>query len=296
MPDPTFLQTPYLWDQRQIVKFGGLPIPVWGTVMPYQDLNDCISWICVSGPKIDNSHISNAASQLAWRGKGVWTVQDFYGRKLRLPVYYSEAGAGIPFSRAKANLTQSGEQYLTFDNVTGLLVRVNSFGESDFVTDAPEAPGQYLMKTTLEFLSRNPFPQDIAATTAGPFTLNLNSAAPFTAACGGHVYAEPVYTFTIPSGNTSNITKFTLTNTDSGDSVFFINTIRSGVGHTVVIDSSALTIAIDGKGIAPNGAGFPMMYPNIATGGSPTNHFTLTTVGGTGTCTLNMSWHHKWEL
>lgn len=291
MPTPQFLQTPYRWHQRQIVKFGGLPVPVSGVTLPWIDLNDRLAYFAVEGPKIDNSHISNKASQLSLRGKGVWTAQDFVGRKIRLPVYYDET-VGVPFSQAKAHLTQTGEQYLTFDNVTGLLVRTNSFAETDFLTDAPDAPGQYTHKAMLEFLSRNPFPQDMTATNYGPSTItnNYNSMA---ISYAGMVYAEPVYTLTFNTATT--VTQFGINNTTSGEAFsVLLGAPATGVNHTLIVDCTQFTVTLDGVPLAPVGS-FPLLYPGFPPPFTNTLQAKMVSSGGVSG-TLNIQYFNKWEI
>lgn len=303
MPDPTFLQTPYKWHQRQMVWFGGLPVAPFNNTMPWIDLNDRVSWSCVGSPQIDNTHISNKTSQLAWRGKGVWLAQDFVGRKIRIAMHYDET-CGVPFSRAKGLLTQSGEQFLSFDGgLTGLPVRTNSFAESTFLTGAPEAPGQYVHQVELEFLSRDAFARDTTQLHAGSLALVGGNNA-FTLPYSGHVFAEPIFNITVPTGQPA-ISSIYVANQNSGETLaaLFVNAagkaapLAANVSHFIGLDSSLLQITADGNVYPPNGS-FPYVYPNPASPGVPAvNSFVVTLNGGTFSGVVcDIYYYNQWEI
>jgi hypothetical protein len=311
---PIFTTTAFRWYQRLACQFGGLPVPVFATTMPWVDLNDVANWRLIAPPKIDNTHISNKASQIAWRGKGIWLAQDFIGRKVYLPAWYDETG-GTPFTQAKAQLTQAGEQYLTFDGgVTGIRVKMNSFAETDMVTGFPDdqAGKQFAFKGQLEFMSRNPYAEDIAATSFGPLTALTSTTVPNTGASNsfnipylGHVYGEPVYTLSVPNSNTAPITEVQLQNTASGESLSctFATPLAAGVAHTIVIDVGLSTVTADT--VAQNFSGsFPFLYGNPAHFATPpvaeNNSFILRIIVSSGTidaaASFSASYRCKWEF
>jgi hypothetical protein len=293
---PQFLQTAYGHTTRQIVQFGGLPVPGSNAVCPWVDLNDRVAWYAVGSPQIDNTHISNKSSQLAWRGRGVWLAQDFVGRKVRMAMHYDET-SGVPFSQAKALLTQSGEQWLTFDQTTGLRVRTNSFAESTFLTGAPDAPGQYTHQVELEWLSRNPFMQDMNMITVGPFTLNTgNNYAAINYA--GQAFGEPVLYCNLPAGNTAKVTQVVFGN-NWGETVYM--PIKGGTtsgAHTLLIGTDTLSCIMDNALIAPVG-NFPYMYPGFPPPATTTLLVQITTANNAALAagsTYYINYFNQWEI
>jgi len=312
MPDPILLTTSYQWDQRQRILFGGLPVPIFGTVMPFIDLNDMVSWRALS-LKVDNGHVQNAASQFAWRAKGVWTAQDFVGRKIHIPCHYYEAGATKAFSLAKSQLTQSGEQYLSFDGVTGLRVRCNSFSEFDLLEGFPEKPAtsstqpSYAYTGTLEFLSRNPFAEDMTVQTTGNFAVAGTSGAGTLNTVNinyyGHAFAAPKLTVTVPAGASGKVLKIGWSNVTSGEDIIMDVSSGGGLaacaGHTLVIDSDNSVMTVDGVASAPGGPAFPLLYANPA--GTPPaaqalQVWFLSDIASPTNLTGVITWNSKYEF
>jgi len=312
LPDPLLLTTAYQWDQRQKILFGGLPVPIFGTTMPFVDLNDMVSWRALS-LKVDNGHVQNAASQFAWRAKGVWTAQDFVGRKIHVPCHYYEVGAGVAFSLAKSKLTQSGEQYLSFDGVTGIRVRCNSFTEFDLLDGFPEKPStsssqpSYAYVGTLEFLSRNPFAEDMAVQTTGNFSIAGTSGAGaytnVTINYYGHAFGSPKLTVTVPNGASGKVQKIGWSNVTSGEDIILDVSsgggLAAGGGHTIIIDSDNSVITVDGVLQAPGGAAFPLVYANAASSPPAVNQMQvwfLSDIASPTNLTGNITWYSKYEF
>jgi hypothetical protein len=256
------------WGHRQIIRFGGLPRADTGVVQPYIDLNDADSW-WAEDIQIDGRHISNKATQLNWRGKGVWTAQDFVGRKITIPAKFDEGNShNMGYPEAKGVMTMAGEQYLTFDNLTGMRVRLNSFSLAKPVT--PHAP--YLWDAPLEFLSRNPFAEDLGGSVvAGPFAMgSVPGGLGFTGAYTaqdinylGHAYGEPVVTISMPGGGATISTVYVNNWTYNPTMYIAItNSFLQGGGHTIVFSSELFTTVIDFTQFAPTGT-FPFLFPGI---------------------------------
>ena len=299
---PSFGVVSYKQDKRQIIKFGGLAIPQFGGTLSYIDLNDQISYFA-GDIQIDNTHVQNVAAQKTWLGGGTWIGKDYVGRKIDIPMIFDETG-GISFANAKAQLTQADEQYLTFDNVTGIRARVNGFERSHFLTDRDPnyQGGGYLIETTIQFLSKNPYAEDLSSTTvnvgAVSGSVSPGTANNFTAAYSGQVYTPPVYTLTIPNTNTVVINSLTLQNLTSGEtlSVTFSPALTANTTHTVVMDASAFTVTQDGAFAAPAGS-FPQLYPNIPAPGNNSMRLTLVTASGTTTgVTFSYTYTNRWEI
>lgn len=297
---PSFGVTAFKQANRQIIKFGGLAQKVGGT-MTYIDLNDQVNWFA-QDIQIDNSHIQNAATQRTWLGSGSWTARDFVGRKVDIPMVYDETN-GTSFAQAKANLAQAGEQFLTFDNVTGLRCRLNAFGSSHFkdARDDKYQSGGYLIDTSLQFLSKNSFAEDLSSTTvnvgAVAGSVSPGTANNFTQSYSGGFFTPAVYTLTIPNTNTVTISSISLANTASGETVAlaFSPVITASVAHTVVIDCSQFQASLDGAFVAPSGS-FPMFYPTYPSPASNTMVMTIIASGPTTGLTLSYTFTNRWEF
>ena len=294
---PSFKTIPFKWDQRQVINFGGLPVPVTGQTLQTIDLNDQVSWFA-QDIIIDNSHVSNKASQRTWRGAGVWTAADFVGRKVSVPAVYDEGG-GTSFAAAKALLTQSGEQFLSFDQIYGLRVRCNSFSVSKFLTFHPP----YLISVQLEFLSRNPFAELMGTATTSSFAVSGNAAGQATTcpiSYQGDAYCAPIYTLNVPSSNGAAIKGFVLANQTSNETLTIANgviNLPAGSASTLVIDATQQTVMQNGTQPVKFSGAFPNLYPGF--GGSLTNNIvaTVTTTSGTtSNVTLSVQWSERWEI
>jgi hypothetical protein len=140
------------------------------------------------------------------------------------------------------------------------------------------------------------------------FTLNTagNGVAPPTTSGGtatfyvtynGSVWAEPVFTVTIPPTNTSSISSIVLTNNMSGESltINFPGTLLGGRPYTITIDCAAWTV-LDQAGNSYDYQGsFPMLYPPIG----QVNPFTVQAIGSPTNPSgllLSTTYNARWEV
>jgi hypothetical protein len=316
---PVFLPTPSWWapqDQRQVIRFGGLPVPGSGAVMPWIDLNDQITWFAQE-VIIDGKFISNKSAQLTWRGQGVWTAQDFVGRKIAIPMNYDEAGyrsSGVDFTQGQgrviaspswsdnsALLVSSGEQYLTFDGVYGLRVKSDGFAPTKFLKAEPP----YILETQLEFVSRNPFLERIAGVaTVAERSLTVHGPAAvgdsgWPVVYDGAMYAEPIFTMYLDAGDqTAQVAQVGVSNasTATGVCMNFNPPLPTGApGHIFVFDSSRFSCSADGQEQPPAGD-FPLIYPGSMPGFVNVMQFWLSLVGGNGTIRTHFTYAEKYNL
>ncbi len=107
----------------------------------------------------------------------------------------------------------------------------------------------------------------------GAFTLNTagdgtavpatTPATAFSVTYSGSVWAEPVWTLTIPNTNTAPIASFQLANTMSGESLLatFPGNLAASTSWTITIDTANSLVADQsGKGYDVVGS-FPLLYP-----------------------------------
>lgn len=284
MTYPRFLATPDTrWGQRQIIRFGGLPRPDTGVVQSFVDLNDADAWFAQS-IQVDGRHISNKSSQLNWRGKAVWTAQDFIGRKILIPAMYDDGNSGnISYPQAKGVLTMAGEQYLTFDNVTGIRVRLNSFSQAEPKTPNPP----YLWDAPLEFLSRNPFAEDLGGAMTLTGTLNGSGQLFLPVTYTGAAYGEPLVTITLPSGVTANFVEVANT-TFGGDIIGSLGTVSTG--GPLVVDSTLFAISLGSTAFPPGGT-FPFLYP-----GTQTLYIAMAPGASFAGAAVSVSYANKFEI
>lgn len=299
MGAPQSLTTAYGWATRGVVKFGGLPLPVVGTTMSYIDLNDTVYYY-THDVQIDGTHPRNTAAQRSWLGQGVWLSQDFVGRKITLSTTYDEAGNGgtaQSIAAAMGQLTQAGEQYLTFDNITAVKCRFDGWSKRSLNTFDGRG---FVWDTELVFQSRNAFFEDLSSTTQSVGAVSGGVGGTdnnFNISYAGAVYVRPVYTLTIPSGNTRTISSIVLKNLTSGETatVAFSPVITSGVAHTVVIDSDGMQALLDGVQVPITGS-FPNAYPSIPPPQVNSMRLTITSaVGATTGLTFSLSYTTRWE-
>lgn len=288
MPQPTFATTGS--PTRIICQLGGLALPNGQGTMATYDLNDSVSWFLQDLPEVTMSR-SIGLSQLAWRARGVYVSDDFAAKKIVLHQLYYESSTATPLAYAKAQLSQAGEQYLTFDNATRILVKLSDWG-----TPASRRKFQpYLWDLDLTFTCREPWFKDISATTSST-ALNATTTS-FSIAYSGSVFAEPVWTWTIPSANTATISSFALGNTLSGETITatFPTPLAASRATTVTIDCSGFTVKKDDGTSYDVSGSFPMIYPPA--GQSNTFATTVTPATGTAsTSTLAWSFNNRWDF
>jgi hypothetical protein len=296
MAAPQFGRTTYGWAKRGIIKFGGMSVPVVGGTMSYIDLNDAVYYYA-QDIDISGTHIKNTAMQKTWLASGVWLSQDFVGRTVRIPMKYDETGNGgsaQSIAQAMGQLSQAGEQYLTFDNATGLRCRFDGWSKRNVLF---EDNNGYGWDTELIFQSRNPFFEDLAATTQSVGAVSGGIGGTdnnYTISYVGAAFCAPVYTITVPVGNTQAITSMAMKNITSGETLSATTPVPANQAHTVVFDSGLMTVTIDGVQQVFTGS-FPMLYPAIPPPQSNSMRLTITAAGATTGITLSVSFTPLWE-
>ena len=274
-------------------KFGNRAVPGSGVVRAWVDLNDRVSWNLQSIDVTDSRTLQYARQLFA--GSGVRLSGDFGPKDIKLALLYDE-GPGVTIATAKAQLTLSGEQWLTLDGTTQTLVECSKFAASANIFRTSQ-----LYDVNLDLIARNPWSEDMAASTVTAFAVN-GSVSPGSAnvkavTYNGALYGRPTWTLVIPSGNTAPISKFVLANTTSGEAltVTFPLPLAASTAWTITIDCLNWKVT-DQTGLEYDMSGsFPVLYGPPGTVNSHT--LTLTTASGTSTgVTLAASWLNRWEL
>lgn len=121
-------------------------------------------------------------------------------------------------------------------------------------------------------------------------------ATAFTIAYAGSVFAEPVFTLTVPSSNAGVLTGATLTNTMSGEQlVARLGGLAALTAYTLTLDSGAFTVT-DASGKAYDIAG---SFPNLYGPAGQANTYTVSVAVSSGLpsgLTLTGSWNPRWEM
>lgn len=288
MPQPTFATTSN--PTRIICFFGGQPLPNGQGTLSNIDINDSVSWFLQDLPEVTMSR-KIGISSLAWRSRGVYVSDDFAAKKIVLKQLYYESSTATPLAVAKAELSQAGEQFLTFDNATQILVKLADWGKP-----ASRRKFQpYLWDLDLTFTCREPWFKDIAATTAS-YAFG-NGTASTTITYAGSVFAEPVWKLTVPASSTATIASFSIKNSMSTEtlSVTFPTALASATAHTVTIDSTKFTVTDENSKAYDVSGSFPMIY-------GPANQaqtVATTVTPGTGVVSgvnLVTSWNNRWDF
>jgi hypothetical protein len=194
MPQPNF--TSLIW-------FGNSPLPAGQGLSAWIPLSDYTSWF-PQDFNVDGGNRQIGTEQVLYRAKGVYTYDDFDGKVIAVPMSYYE-GPGTPLGAAKAQLSQAGEQYLSFDNkVTAALAKLKGFG----VPKLRRKFQPYWWDLTLEFYLKEPWFRDLASTAIAAQTLVAQpQSAPAARPLAGGALAvgtyQLYYTFVTASGETA---------------------------------------------------------------------------------------------
>lgn len=285
MPQPTISGTPLT------CKYGSLPLPNGQGAMGQVNLNDRVKWFWRDF-QADDDYLTLSLGQLTWRGQAMVLGRDRGSRVLTLSMRFAETASG-DFGVAKALLTEAGEQQLTFDNVTAILANVRAIKGGHVVRRIP-----FQLGCAIEFVCPEPYFRDISSTTVAPVTLNSGTLTNFNVTYLGSIFAYPVWTLTIPVGNTAPIAAFELQNVMSGDdlTIVFPGGLPASTATTITIDSSLMTV-VDGSGRSYDvaGTGFPLLYPPA--GQVQQIRGTLTPASGTATsCTIGAAYQARWLI
>jgi hypothetical protein len=289
MPQATFVKTSAAVGR--VCQFGGLALPNGQGVQGYLNLNDWTSWF------LQDFHMdviqALSLGALAWRAESAFLASDFPAGSIRLAMEYREASQTL--GAAVARLAMAGEQYLTFDNLTGIPARFAAETNRQAVMYGPAVPR---WTVELEFTTRQQWFQDLSATIVSPVTLNSGTLTNFNVTYAGSIFAKPVWTLTIPVGNAAPIAAFELQNVMSGEDlvIVFPGNLAASTAWTITIDSSAMTV-VDGAGRSYDVAGnaFPCLHGPA--GQVQQIRGTLTPASGTATsCTIGATYQARWLI
>lgn len=294
MPQPQWLTVPWLGSTRGVLKFGGKPLPLIGTNMNYEDLNDGVSWFVENITK--SKRRIHGIKPYIYQEESAFIFEDSEPRTVRLTTRFDES-SGLAFSQKVARLSQAGEQWLTMDNLTGLSCKFVSEGNPVLVTGGISP---YMFKTDLEFISAASYALDLSPVTVAPFAVvgssGAGTATSFNTTYDGSVRARPVFTFTIPVGNTATISQIKLQNTLTGRilTVNFSPVLPASTARVITIDTGTWQIS-DGAGTLYDPIGsLPVLAPPAGT----VNTWSFTVVSNIGTTglTLGYSYYNRWEF
>jgi hypothetical protein len=158
----------------------------------------------------------------------------------------------------------------------------------------------YMFKNQMEFLAAVPWVVDITATTVSGISVAGSSGAGtqnnFNVTYAGSVRAKPVFTITIPVGNTVTISQSKLQNTTTGRvlTVNFSPALLANTAYVITINTSSFRV-VTGAGVRYRGIGtFPVFAPPAGT----VNAMALTIVSSAATTgiTLGYTYNNRWEF
>lgn len=298
MPAPAYsVLADARYGKRQVVKFGGLPIPVVGGTQAFIDLMDGVNWYIDPrkfGLEIKIDHRLTSSPYL-WRQESAFQTEDYWPTVVTLPILYDESN-GISFQTARAALLWAGSQFLTFDNATGLVSRLSDIKNIRMRVDS--AP--YLWEAQLEFTGYEPWWKDFTSSTQTATALTASIAGTltnFNITSAGSWWTKPVFTLDVPSTHAFPVSKIILANTiptpAESLTVSFSPTLTVGTHWIVTIDCGNFTVTDqNGKQYDFSGS-FPQLYPPAGT--VNTFQATLFSTGGAATnVTLTPAWTNRW--
>lgn len=245
MPQPQFSGTP------PTCTFGGLALPNGQGTLSSINLNDVTSWFLQDFQYDLVKQVT--AGQFLWRAKGTTLGRDFQGFVITLPMRYREASNGA-FGAALAQLSQAGEQQLSFDGQTYILAEFAGLSGRKLLTKFQP----YWWDFNLQFWCKTPWFLDITSTTTS--TVNVVYAplvAPSGSTASGGSLATGTYTL-----------KYTYV-TASGE------TAASPASSNIVLTSGSQQISVSAVTPLPSFATAVKWY--FATG--PTTGFTVQNSG-----------------
>lgn len=314
-------------------QFGGLALPNGQGAMAQINLNDGTNWQWQDFQGDDN-YVQLTPAQLVWRARSTVIARDRKARVLTLPMRYQEASSApsAALGAQIALLDQAGQQQLTFDNSTFILANYAGlkkrtmlkkfspfYWSFDLEFLCPEPYFRDLASTSVGSVKVTsmgfvggpavlmPAPPQLQAQMSGvmwpsPYAIYSQVSTPVTTApvafsivYAGSVFAEPVFTLTVPPGN--SVSSFALSNTMSGETLVatFPGGLATSTLWTIAIDCGAWTVK-DQLGNSYDVTGsFPNLYPPAGT----SNPFTasVTTITGQPTgVTLAASYQNRWLI
>lgn len=293
MPQPVWGFT----GSRGILKWGNQPLPKGQGTMAYLDLNDGKQWF-LQVPAFDHSNRQLTLAQLVYLARATYLADDFGPWRFKLPFQYYQGtdlgGAGLELGTYKAQLLRGGEQLLTTDNATGILCQVTKVTPKFVTWFTP-----FVHDVEIEWVTKAGWWTDQSPTTITAQTLLSGSATTFNVTYAGSIFAEPVWTLTIPNTNAAAIQSFVLANTmptpNETLTITFPSPLAASTAWTITIDSGNFTVT-DQNGHAYDFSGsFPRLYEPA--GQVNPMSATLTPSSGTATgCTIGGSVTNRWML
>jgi hypothetical protein len=278
-----------------VAKFGNAALPNGQGTQGNINLNDGVN-AKVQGFESQDDNRQIVTGPILFRARSVYLSDDWGPRTIVLPMQYTEDGSHF-LGSFLAQLSQAGEQQLTFDNATYILAKY-----AGITGRVAEKTSSFLTWAfTLNLIAKSPWFQDSGATTAtpwNPITVDAGQSANITYA--GSVFAEPVFTLHVPNTNAVVINSMQLKNTMSGEflTVNFLSAtaIPASTTRDVVIDCAAMTATCTQTGESYDVSGsFPMLYPPVST----VNPFTVIITPASGSSsglTLAYSVTPRWQI
>jgi hypothetical protein len=281
------------------IFFGNNALPDGQGTLAWMSLSDFASWFpadfLIPG---DNRQLG--VSQIPFRGKSYYISDDFSGKAIGVPLRYYE-GPGTSLGAVKAQLSQAGEQYLSFDNkVTATLVKLKSFGTPKMLR---RFSPYWWDLSGLEFFAKESWFSDVATTTPAGFPIAQGGAvAPGTTvttaiAYAGSVRTFPVFTLNVPVGNGVVINTFVVKNNMTGETltITFGPPLAAATAWTVTIDCEAMTV-VDNTGVFHDITG---SFPKLVGPAGQSQNIATTLICASGTTTgvtVGCTFKNKWEL
>lgn len=185
MPQPTFGGTNF-------PTFGGLALPNGQGTLSNINLNDGTNWF-LQDIVIDYYNRSLGIQQQVTRAKAVYTSDDFLNKVVTLPMKYVETNNALGV--ALAQLSQAGEQRLSFDGTTYILAKYRGVRSPSTYPKLIRRFAPLWWELQLEFLCREPWFKDISSTTSATTTVAAApSSPPTTTPLAGGSLAVGTYT------------------------------------------------------------------------------------------------------
>lgn len=200
-PAPAFGFGAQILGSPTICTFGGLALPNGQGTMPTVSLNDTLTWFLLD-VSIDHQNRAIGIQPQVARAKSVYVSDDFLNKTITLTLRYFETYFSL--GQGLAQLSQAGEQRLSFDNVTYILAKYRGSRTPKLIRKF--AP--FIWEVQLEFICREPWFKDINATNTTPTSLVAapTSGPTATALVGGALAAGTytlAYTYVTASGETA---------------------------------------------------------------------------------------------
>lgn len=283
MPQPTFAGTP------PYCAFGNAQLPNFATLSPINLNDQSSSWYWQDIALGSLMHQIGVGHQ-TWWGSNVFQSEDRLAPKLVLPTRFKEGGTIGPLGAGIAQLSQAGQQWLSFDNwnTAGKVI----FADRSNVKLAKRFP-PLIWNLNLEFQLLG-YWQDWAQSSSGAVSTPGSTGGTLTTVNvtnAGSVWTSPV--ITVATNSAATITGLTVTGSGpyaSGAVVL----LGSAAPTSITIDCGQWTVTdpshtqYDVSGSFPQLLG-PAGYVNGI-------GVTLKTSAAASGATTTVTWYSRWEL